>query len=112
MKKILGGVLAVIGAAAIITVGVEVVKRFNNNKEGLEVGAAKLEDVFSEEVDADVLPEGFDEDEAAEKLEEQGVVAPLQGTPFENEDNTPNSQIKTEEGEENENMGKDINDIG
>ena len=111
MKKILGGVLAVIGAAAIITVGVEAVKRFNN-KEGLELGATKLEDVFSEEVDTEILPEGFDEDEAAEKLEEQGVVAPLKDTPFENEDNTPGSEIKTEEGEENENMGKDINDIG
>lgn len=97
MKKIIGGFLAVIGAAAIVAVGVEVVKRVND-KGNAVVGEAKLEDV----IDPDVLPEGFDEDEAAKKLEEEGVIAPLQGTPYENGDNTPGSEIKTEDSPEGE----------
>ena len=96
MKKIIGGFLAVIGAAAIVTVGVEVVKRVNKDKANAVVGEAKLEDI----IDPEVLPEGFDEDKAAQKLEEEGVVAPLQGTPYENEDNTPGSEIKTEDPQE------------
>lgn len=100
MKKIIGGFLAVIGAAAIVAVGVEVVKRVND-KGNAVVGEAKLEEI----IDPDVLPEGFDEDAAAEKLEEEGVVAPLKGTPYENEDNTPSSEIKTESEEGEQNVG-------
>ena len=100
MKRVIGGFLAVIGAAAIVAVGVEVVKRVND-KENAVVGEAKIEDI----IDPDVLPEGFDEDAAAEKLEEEGVVAPLQGTPYENEDNTSGSEIKTEPEEGEQNVG-------
>lgn len=101
MKKIIGGFLAVIGAAAIVTVGVEVVKRVNKDKGNAVVGEAKIEEI----IDPEVLPEGFDEDKAAQKLEEEGVVAPLQGTPYENEDNTPSSEIKTESEEGEQNVG-------
>lgn len=102
MKKILGGFLAAVGVAAVIVVGAEAIKRIKEDQQ-LKVGTADLDEI---------LPEGFDEDEAAQKLEEEGVVAPLKDTPYENEDNTPGSEIKVEEGEENgENITQDIGDV-
>ena len=102
MKKFLGGLLAAAGVAAIIVVGAEAIKRIKEDQQ-LKVGTAELDEI---------LPEGFNEDEAAEKLENEGVDAPLANTPYENEDNTPGSEIKVEEGEESgEDTKQDIGDV-
>lgn len=79
MKKILGGILVLLGGATIVTIGAEAYKRIKAEK-NLAVGTMDLEEM---------LPEGFDEDAAGEALDKANVVAPLQGTPYENEDNTP-----------------------
>lgn len=84
MKKIIGGILVLLGGAAIVTIGAEAYKRIKAEK-NLAVGTMDLEEM---------LPEGFDEDAAGEALDKANIVTPLQGTPYENEDNTPQEIIE------------------